>query len=108
MTAREHYDFAIGQIAWHEKQIAWERGQIEFCNRELKRTRKEDAELKAFAMERYPNDPLTERIYGGKYIGKETRKYMNERAKHYRDIKWNEKWIVRYRKQAEEMERYIG
>ena len=107
MTAREIIDFAVKQIAWHEKDIKWIREQIDFCNRELKRTRQEDAELKAGALERQPDDPLTLRIYGGKYVGRETRKYINERAKHYRDIKHDEKWIAKYRKQITEWERYL-
>ena len=107
MTAREIIDFAVKQIAWHEKDIAWCRREIEFCNRELKRTRKEDDELKAWALERKPDDPWTLRTYGGKYVGKETRKYMNERARYYREIKRDEKWIAKYRKQAEEWERYL-
>lgn len=107
MTAREIIDFATKQIEWHMKDIEWNKGQIEFCNRELKRTRKEDAELKAWALERQPDDPLTLRIYGGKYVGKETRKYINERARHYRDIKHDEKWIAKYRKQVTDWERYL-
>ena len=107
MTAREIIEFAVKQIAWHEKDIAWTKGQIAFCNRELKRTRKEDAELKAWALENRSDDPLTLRIYGGKYVGKETRKYINERAYHYRQIKHDEKWIAKYRKQIAEWERYL-
>lgn len=107
MTAREIIDFATKQIEWHMKDIEWNKRQIEFCNRELKRTRKEDAELKAWALERQPDDPLTLRIYGGKYVGKETRKYINERARHYRDIKHDEKWIAKYRKQVADWERYL-
>ena len=102
MTAREIIDFAHEQITWHEKQIVWNREQIAFCNRELKRTRQEDAELKAWALERQPDDPWTLRIYGGKFVGRETRKYINERARHYRDIKHDEKWIAKYRKQIAE------
>ena len=107
MTAREIIDFAHKQIDWHTKNIEWHKRQIVFCNKELKRTRKEDTELKAFAMERYPDDPMTARIYGGKYIGTETRKYINERAKHYRDIKHDQKWIGKYQKQITEWERYL-
>ena len=102
MTAREIIDFAQKQIEWHTKQIEWERGQIAFCNRELKRTRKDDDDMKAWALERQPDDPWTLRTYGGKYIGRETRKYMNERARHYRSIKSDEKWIAKYQKQITE------
>lgn len=107
MTAREIIEFAEKQIAWHKKNIEWTKGQIEFCNHELKRTRKEDAELKAWALEQKPDDPLTLRIFGGKYVGRETRKYMNERAKYYRDIKHDEKWIAKFQKQIDDWSRYL-
>ena len=108
MTAREMYDFFNGQVAWYQKQIEFENGQIAFCNHELKRTRKEDKELKEYALSARPNDRITLEIYGGNYIGRETRKYINERARRYRAIKYDEKQIAYYRKQAEEMEKYIG
>ena len=107
MTAREIIDFAKKQIEWNNGQIEWTRKQIDYCNRQLKRTRAEDADLKAFALERYPDDPMTERVYGGKYVGRETRKLMNERAGYYRDIKRYEKWIVTYRKQIADFSRYL-
>ena len=107
MTAREIIDFAVKQIAWHEKQIEWEREQIAFCNRELKRTRQEDAELKEWAMERKPDDPMTREIYGGDYVGRETRKYINERARHYRAIKRDEVWIKTYRRQIADFTPYL-
>lgn len=107
MTATEIIEFARKQIEWHTKQIAWERGQIAWCNDQLKRTRKEDAELKAWALERHPDDPWTLRTFGGKYVGHETRKLISARAHHYRSIKNDEKWITHYRKQATEWERYL-
>lgn len=108
MTARELYDFYRSQVEWYERQQDFERSQIEFCNRELKRTRKEDKELKEYALAQYPADSVTAQIYKGNYVGRETRKYINERSRRYRSIKHNEKRIAYYRKEAEEMERYIG
>ena len=108
MTAREMYDFFNGQVACYQKQIEFENEQINFCNRQLKRTRKEDKELKEYALSARPDDSITVQVFGGNYIGTETRKYINERARRYRAIKHNEKRIAYYRKQAEEMEKYIG
>lgn len=107
MTAQEHIDFAHKQIAWHIGQIEWARLQIAWCNDRLKRTRKDDAELKAYAMADRPDDPMTARIFGGKYVGTETRKLMNERARYYRDIKSGERWIAKYRKQISDFSRYL-
>ena len=107
MTSRQMYDFATAQVEWYEKQIQFCKEQIEFCNKQLKLTRKEDKEIKAYAL---ANDshPLTQKIFGGNYIGTETRKYMNERARWYRDVKRYEKYVTHYRKEAKEMEKYIG
>lgn len=107
MTARELYDFYVGQVAWYEKQIEFNHSEIEYCNRQLKRTRKEDKELKEYALANHPDD-ITLRIYSGNYVGTETRKYINERARWYRDVKHNEKRAEYYRKEAEKMEHYIG
>ena len=108
MTARQMYDFAIGQVAWYEKQNEFCHTMIEYCNRSLKRSRKEDRELAAYALEHDPNDPLTVRVFGGKYVGKETRDRINERAKYYREIKHNNKRIEHFRSEADYWERYIG
>ena len=105
MTFREMHAFALKQIDWYEKQNTFARKQIDFCNRELKRTRKDDAELKTFALARDPDDRITREVFGGKYVGQETRKYINERARWYRDIKRNNSMIERYRKSAD---RYAG
>lgn len=107
MTSRQMYDFATAQVEWYEKQIQFCKEQIEFCNKELKRTRKEDKEIKAYALAS-DSHPLTQKIYGGNYIGTETRKYINERARWYRDVKHNEKRKAYYEKEAQEYAKYIG
>jgi hypothetical protein len=108
MTYRQLYDFAVGQIEWYKKQIDFEKEQIEFCNRQIRQSRKEDRELQKFALSDRPNDPMVLRIYGQDYVGHETRKYINERARRYRAIKHNRKMIEHFRREAEEFGKHIG
>lgn len=107
MTSRQIYDFAVSQMEWHKKQINFDRSQIAFCNRELKRTRKEDKELQEYALSNNP-DRFTVETFSGNYVGSETRKYIKERAKWYRSIKSNEKKVAHYQKMADDMLKYIG
>lgn len=108
MTYRQLYDFYVGQVAWYTKQNDFCTGQIAYCNRELKRQRAEDKELAEYALSCEPNDPVTVRVFGGKYVGTETRRLINERAKYYREIKHNNKRIAYYQKEADDMLQYIG
>lgn len=107
MEMKWHYDFAVNQIKWYEQQNDFCTDQIAWCNRQLKRERENDRELARYALESEPDDPLTVKIFGGKYIGTETRKLINERAKYYREIKKNTARIEHYRKEAEQFSKYI-
>lgn len=106
MTAKEMYDFSIGQVAWYEKQNAFVSGQIAYCNNQLKRTRKEDKELASYAMSHDPS-PFAVKVFGGKYVGDETKKLVNERARWYREQKHNTSRIAYYTQQAETWEKLI-
>ena len=108
MTARQFYDFAVGQIAWYERQNEFCKRQISRCNDWLKRERANDKELAQFALNDRPEDPITVQVFGGKYVGSETRKLINERAKYYREIKYNNKMIAHYEHERASWERYIG
>lgn len=101
MDNKMMYDFAVRQVEWYEKQTAFCRNQIERCNKWLKDERKQDKELAEYALKTDPDDELTQRVFGGKYVGTETRKLMNERAKYYREIKKNDARIQHYKKEAE-------
>lgn len=102
MDNQSYVDFARGQIEWHEKQNAFCRRQIDWCNRDIKRTRAHDKEIAEYALSCEPDNPLTVKIFGGKYISDDTRKLMNERAKYYREIKYNNKRIEHFKKQVEQ------
>lgn len=104
MTIKELYDFSKGQIAWYTKENEFCKRQIAWYNRQLARTRKEDREMKEYAIASRPGDEVIMRIYGGQYVGNETRKYINERARYYREVKSNQKMIERY---TAECERYL-
>lgn len=108
MTARQMYDFALGQIAYYERQIEFIEKHLGFCNRELARSRSEDRRIAKYAMETDGSDPLTARIFGGNYVSTDTRKLMNERAKYYRERKRSHARLAHYRKEAEFWERFIG
>ena len=101
MTPAEFYDFSLKQVEWYNKQNDFCDGQIAWCNNQLKRERARDKELATYALQKQPDDPLTLRIFGGNYVGDETRKLTNERAKYYREKKHNNKRIEYYKRQCE-------
>lgn len=102
------YDFAVGQVAWYEKQNEYVEKFLGFCNREIIRSRAEDRRIAAYALETDGDDPLTRKIFGGKYVSGDTRKLLRERAKYYRERKHNNARIEHYRAEAAEYERFIG
>lgn len=101
MTARQMYDFACGQVAWHEQQVEWCAEQIALYGRRIKRARAEDRELAAYALKEEPDDPLTLRVFGGNYVSTETRRLINARAKMYRWKKYNTARAEHYKREAE-------
>lgn len=101
------YDFAIGQVAYYKRQNEYVEKFLSFCNRELARSRKEDAEMKEYALSTQPDDELTQRIFGGDYVSSDTRKLLAERAKYYRERKRNNERIQHYTKEAERYARLM-
>lgn len=108
MTARQMYDFAIAEVAFYEKQIDFDKGQIEYYGREIKRSRSEDRDLAAFALREKPDDPLTLRVFGGKYVSGDTRRLVNMRAHYYRQLKKDTARAAHFRQEAEDFARFIG
>ena len=108
MDDRQMYDFAVGQIAWYEKQNEYIKKFLAYCNRELTRSRSRDKEIAEYALSVEPDDPLTVSIFGGDYVSDDTRKLLRERAKYYRERKTNNKRISHYEKERDYYERFIG
>lgn len=108
MTARQIYDFSVGQIAWYEKQNDYIVKFLAFCNNELARSRSRDKEIAEYALSTEPDNPLTVRIFGGHYVSSETQKLLNERARYYRERKRNNERIAHYTKERDYWERFIG
>lgn len=101
MTIREEIEFAQGQIEWHTRQNKWCEEQIQWCSEQLIRTRREDKELREFALSRTDADPAI----WEKYVGNETKKLLSERRKHQREIKNNEVWIAKFQKRIDDLNR---
>lgn len=99
------YAFCIEQVEWHKKQIDFCDSQIKFYTRELKRSRARDKELKQYALESRPDDPWTQKFYGGKYVSDETRKNINTRAQYYRERKYHIGRVEHYTKESEKYRR---
>ena len=91
--------FYTEQIEFYTRQNGFCRRQIEYYSREIKRSRESDKALKEYALSERPEDPWTQKIYGGKYVSSETRKYINTRARCYREIKRNNGRIEKYTKE---------
>ena len=107
METKMMYEFAVSQIAWYNRQTEFCKRQIEWCNKELKRERANDKEISKYALETEPNNPITVKLFSGNYIGTETRKLINERAKYYREIKRNAERITHYKREAEKLSKYL-
>lgn len=99
MTRQEMKEFAQKQVEFAAKQVAFSKGQTEWTNRQLERTRKEDREQKEWA-KTYNNGEYAH-LYEGRYVGKETRKYLNERRRWQRDLKHYEAEIIYWTKEVE-------
>lgn len=99
MTRQEMRDFAIGQVEWHTNQNEWLTRQIERINNRLKQSRKEDKAQKEFA-QTYEGGKYAH-LYEGNYQGNETRKLINERRRHQREMKKNAATIEHYKHEIE-------
>ena len=99
MTRQEMKEFAQSQVTWHENQNKWLMDRIERINNRLKQTRKEDKEQKEFA-QTYEGGKYAH-LYEGNYQGDETRKLINERRRHQREIKKNAAAIEHYKREVE-------
>lgn len=94
MKSTDMKNYAEGQVAFWTKQITFDKGHIEWINKELARTRKEDRELKEWA-KTYDNGKYAN-LYEGRYQSEETKKLLNERRRWQRDLKNAEKELTRY------------
>lgn len=99
MTRQEMRSFAISQVEWHIKENEWLARQIEWINNQLKRTRKEDKAQKEFA-QTYEGGKYAH-LYEGNFQGQETKKLINERRRHQREIKKNAATIEHYKREIE-------
>lgn len=100
MTKQEMRDFAQSQVEWYTKQIEWDRKQIERINKDLAQSRKDDKDMAAWAMERYPNDRFAQETYKEGYKSVQTKKLINERSKYYREIKRYGSYVEQYKQEV--------
>lgn len=94
MKSIDMKNYAEGQVTFWTKQITFDKGQIEWTNKQLARTRKEDREQKEWA-KTYNNGEYAH-LYEGRYQSKETKKLLNDRRRWQRDLKNAEKELARY------------
>lgn len=99
MTRQEMKEFAQSQVTWYEKENKWIMDRIERINNRLKQTRKEDKEQKQFS-QAYEGGKYAH-LYEGNYQGDETRKLINERRRHQRELKKNAATIEHYKREVE-------
>ena len=99
MTRQEMKEFAQSQVTWYEKENKWIMDRIERINNRLKQTRKEDKDQQEFA--RTYEGGKYAHLYEGNYQGDETRKLINERRRHQREMKKNAATIEHYKHEVE-------
>ena len=92
----DYKEFCIRQIEWYKKQNEFEQKQIGWINEDIKRER---ARLKEMVEYIWSKGVLTEMDYRMVQKGYETvdlKRYKNQRARYYRNIKSNNKRIAEY------------
>ena len=99
MTRQEMREFAQKQVTWYTNMIESDKRHIEWLNREITRCRKVDKEQKEFA-QTYDNGKYAF-LYEGRYVGDETRKYINERRRWQRSLKKYEAALAMWTKEVE-------